>query len=157
MAQHSLLEGAAFLTAVQLRIEHGSRAAVTKSARLIRDEARRVLGTYDYDWPALQEATIERKKTGDSPLLETGALRRSIKFSVSGSRDNWEATVGSNDPKALWHELGTVHIPPRSFLAGAAMRKEKEVHEICGNKLFEWAFGSHHPDYEDDWSYDGED
>src|ERR1700742_3610246 len=117
---HSLLDGAAYFTGVQLAMDRASKAAVTKSARLIRDEARRVLGTYDYGWPSLAESTIERKKTGDSPGLETGAMRRSVKFSASGERMHWAATVGSNDPHALFFELGTVHQPARSFLAGAA-------------------------------------
>lgn len=154
---HSLLEGAAYFTGVHMAMERTSKAAVTKSARMIRDEAKRVLGTYDYGWPSLADATIEHKKTGDSPGLETGAMRRSIKYSVTGSRMHWEANVGSNDPHALFFELGTIHQPPRSFLAGAAMRMEHKVHEICGVDLFKAVFSSNHPDFEDDWSYDGED
>jgi hypothetical protein len=153
---HSLLEGAAFFTGVQLNLERASKAAVTKSARLIRDEARRVLGTYDYGWVPLAESTIAQKETGDSPGLETGAMRKSIKYSVDGTRMHWEATVGSNDPHALYFELGTIHQPARSFLAGAAMRKQHEVHKICGHDVFHKAF-SIHPDFEDEWSYDGED
>lgn len=155
---YSLLEGAAFFTGVHLGMERATKAAVTKAARLVRDEARRVLGTYDYGWPHLAEATIARKQTGDSPGLETGAMRRSIKYSVSGSRMNWQANIGSNDPKALWFELGTVKQPPRSFLAGAAMHMQHEVHKICGHDLFHNMFSSSvHPDFEDEWSYDGED
>lgn len=153
----TLLEGAAFFTGLELRLERASKASVTRAARIIRDEARRVLGTYDYGWVPLAEATIAQKKTGDSPLLETGAMRKSIKYSVSGYRMHWEAHVGSNDPKALWQELGTRTIPARSFLAGAAMRKEHEIHKMCGHDLFHWLMTSHHPDFEDDWSYDGED
>lgn len=153
---HSLSEGAAFFTAMGLAMEKSSKAAVTRSARIIRDEAKRVLGTYDYGWPGLQPETIDRKETGDSPLLETGELRRSIKYSVHGTPGHWMAYVGSNNPKALWQELGTIHIPPRSFLAGAARHKEHEVHKICGHDIFHSMF-SHHPDFEDEWSYDGED
>lgn len=153
---HSLSEGAAFFTAISLTMEKASKAAVTKSARIVRDEAKRVLGTHDYGWAPLASETIERKATGDSPLLETGGLRRSIKYSVSGATGHWVAYVGSNDPKALWHELGTVRIPPRSFLAGAARQKEHLVRKICGHDVFHSIF-SHHPDFEDEWSYDGED
>lgn len=154
---HSLLQGAAFFTGVHARLEHSSKAAVSKSARLIRDEARRVLGTYDYGWPSLAESTIARKAHGDTPGLETGAMRKSIRYSVSGSRMNWTATVGSNDPKALWFELGTIKQPPRSFLAGAAMHMQHEVRTICGRNLFKSIFSSSHPDFEDEWSYDGDD
>lgn len=153
---HSLLEGAAFFTAVHARLEHASKAAVTRSARLIRDEARRVLGTYDYGWPSLAESTIAHKATGDSPGLETAKMRRSIKYSVSGSHMDWHANIGSNEPRALFFELGTRSQPPRSFLAAAAMHMEHEVHKVCGHDLFHNLL-SHHPDFEDDWSYDGED
>jgi hypothetical protein len=37
------------------------------------------------------------------------------------------------------------------------MRKEEEVHYICGNELISWAVTSKHTDFEDEWSYDGED
>jgi phage gpG-like protein len=154
---NSLLEGAAFFTGLELVIDRAAKAAVARSARLIRDEARRVLGTYDYGWEPLAEATIEHKATGDSPLLETGKLRKSIRYSVDGRPGHWVATVGSNDPKALYHELGTSRIPARSFLAGAAMQKESEIHKICGHDVFTFAVTSKHPDFEDEWSYDGED
>lgn len=153
---HSLLEGAAFFTAANLSVERASKAAVTRSARLIRDEAKRVLGTYEYGWPPLAESTVENKATGDSPGLETGKMRRSIKYSVHGTPGHWHAHVGSNEPRALYFELGTSRQPPRSFLAAAAMQKRHEVHKICGHDLFH-NLVSHHPDFEDDWSYDGED
>jgi hypothetical protein len=38
--------------------------------------------------------------------------------------------VGTNDPIAKYHELGTRTIPPRSFLGEAAMRKEHKIHEM---------------------------
>jgi hypothetical protein len=37
-----------------------------------------------------------------------------------------------NAPKALWHELGTNHIPPRPFLSIAAISKEHEIQEMMG-------------------------
>lgn len=155
---HTLLEGAAFFAAVQARLEGATKAAVTKSARLVRAEARRVLGTYDYGWPGLAESTVKRKTTGDSPGLETKQMRRSIQYSVSGSRMDWTATVGSNEPRALYFELGTRSQPPRSFLAGAAMRMEAQVHIICGRDLFHQVLNRHSIDeVEDQWSYDGED
>jgi hypothetical protein len=153
---NSLLDGAAFFTGVAAKLEHQSKKKTEMAARIIRDEAKRVLGTYEYDWPSLAASTIERKSTGDSPGLETGKMRRSIKFQVVGTRLNWTAYIGSNDPHAKWFELGTVRQPPRSFLRGAAMRKEKEVKKILGHDLFHSAF-SYSPDHEDEWSYDGED
>lgn len=152
----TMLQGAAYFTGVQLRIDGASKAAVTKSARLVQKEARRVLGTYDYGWPPLAQSTIDTKTMGDSPGLETGAMKRSIKIEVTGHREHWEAVVGSDMPRALYFELGTISQPPRSFLEGAGRHMEHKIHEICGRDLYLNLF-SHHPDHEDEWSYDGED
>jgi hypothetical protein len=46
-----------------------------------------------------------------------------------------EAYVGSNNQKALWHELGTSRIPPRPFLATAAAAKHAEIGELIGQKF----------------------
>jgi hypothetical protein len=80
-------------------------------------EAKRVIGEGYPEWPALSPETLARKM-GDGPLLETGELRASIEWNAEGK----EGHVGSNNDKAVWQELGTARIPPRSFLMGAAMR-----------------------------------
>jgi hypothetical protein len=109
--------------------------ALEKAAQIIEDEAKRVIGTYEYGWPPLAPGTLQRK-AADTPLYETGEMRDSIEHYVDA--DRLKAEVGSNNPKALWQELGTntkdglPHIPPRSFLMGAAMRKEQEVHQLTG-------------------------
>jgi phage gpG-like protein len=74
------------------------------------------------------KGTIERKKTGDSPLLETGELRGSIEREVHED----VAYVGTNDKKAEFQEFGTSRIPPRPFLAGAAAAKHAEIGELIG-------------------------
>jgi HK97 gp10 family phage protein len=153
---NSLADGALYFTGLSLGVERATKKAVTKACMVIRDEAKRVLGTYDYGWPSLAESTIERKETGDSPGLETGAMRKSITYSVDGTRMNWVGTIGTSDPHALFFELGTIHQPPRSFLGGAAMAKERKVKRILGHDFCHNIF-SHSPDHEDDWSYDGED
>jgi phage gpG-like protein len=111
-----------------------TRAALDRAAMIIQQEAKRVIGTYEYGWPRLKPSTIARKVPGDTPLLETGEMRDSIEYSVS--EDGKEAFVGSNNPKAVWQELGTSRgIPPRSFLMGAAMHKEAEVNALVGNTV----------------------
>jgi phage gpG-like protein len=67
----------------------------------------------------------------DSPLLETGDLRDSIERDVQ----HGVAYVGSNNPKALWHEFGTSRIPPRPFLEGAANAKHAEIGKLIGQKF----------------------
>ena len=109
-------------------IEHAERSALEWAARAIEREAKDAIGTYRYDWPPLQPETIAKKTTGDSPLLETGEMRDSIEHIVIG---HTEAHVGSNNDKALWHELGTKTIPPRSFLGEAARRCEPAIREVA--------------------------
>jgi hypothetical protein len=143
---NSILDGAAFFTglATSTLWDEVSKKTMTKAARVIRDEARRVLGTYDYGWPSLAESTIERKMTGDSPGLETGAMRASIEYEVYGERMHWNAVIGSDDPHALWFELGTIKQPPRSFLAGAATRMEPFIKHFLGHDMCRVVI-SHHP------------
>jgi phage gpG-like protein len=106
-------------------------AALEKAAVIVETEAKRVIGTYDYSWTPLAPSTIARKATGDSPLLETGELRESIEHNVDGL----VANIGSNNMKAVWHELGTSRVPPRSFLVQAAVHKEKEVVHLIERDL----------------------
>jgi len=81
----------------------------------------------------LAESTIAHKATGDSPLLESGAMRDSIQHTVEGK----SGFVGSNDDKALWAELGTSRgEPPRSFLSLAAQQKGEEAADAVGRELF---------------------
>jgi len=106
-----------------------------EAAQIIETEAKRVIGTYEYGWPQLDAATQRaRERKGfnpNDPLLMTGELRDSIQHYVDPNA--LKAEVGSNNPKALWQELGTSRgIPPRSFLLGAAMRKEKEIVQRTG-------------------------
>lgn len=103
--------------------------SLEKAAQMIEDEAKRVIGTYEYGWPPLQPETV-RRKGADTPLFETGELRDSIQHYVD--RQRLTAQVGSNDPVAVWQELGTRTIPPRSFLMGAAMRMERKIVEETG-------------------------
>ena len=67
----------------------------------------------------------------DRPWARTGALRDSIAASAEGL----EASVGSNDPAAAPQEMGTVHLPPRPFLAPAAAAEGESVARAIADKL----------------------
>lgn len=126
----SLAEFAAFAGGLVAEVEHVKHDALEEGAVIIETEAKRVIGTYDYNWAPLAPSTLE-KKAADTPLLETGEMRDSIEHKVDGS----EAYIGSDNDKAVWHELGTAKIPARSFLVGAAQHKEKEVGHLIGQKV----------------------
>ena len=62
------------------------------------------------------------------PWRQTVALQASIGHSVAGL----QATVGSSDPAAAPQELGTVHVPPRPFLAPVAAARGAGVADAVG-------------------------
>jgi hypothetical protein len=62
------------------------------------------------------------------PLLRTGELRDSIEYTVHGN----EGAVGSDLDRALWLELGTSRIPPRSFLVSSAISSEERIRRMAG-------------------------
>jgi hypothetical protein len=65
-------------------------------------------------------------------------MRASIEWNSKGC----EGHVGSNDDKAVWQELGTPHIPPRSFLMQAAVHMEPKIHKMAGRAVMSVMGGS---------------
>lgn len=122
----SLLDAAARFAVMQAELKAIEHDCLTQATTLVQEEAKSVIGTYKYGWARLQAETIARKGA-DTPLLDTGALQDSIEATVDGS----VGRVGTNDPKAGFHEFGTRTIPARSFLGAAAKHKEREVVKIC--------------------------
>jgi hypothetical protein len=134
------LEGAAMLSETVVAMDHIEHHCLDEGSKILQDEAIRVIGTYDYGWPQLAAATQRQRETrgfaANEPLLLTGDLRDSIERVVQPG----VAYVGSNNEKALWHELGTSRIPPRSFLAGAAAAKDRgvgrqEIPRLAGQRV----------------------
>ena len=132
----SLAAFAVEMTGIAAKIERGQHEALEEAAKLVEAEAKDVIGSYRYGWPQLAEATqASRAAAGhapNDPLLVKGELRDSIGHKVVDHRN---AYVGSNSEIAVYQELGTSKIPPRSFLMGAATHKEEEVRRIIGRKV----------------------
>lgn len=136
MREFSLKDFAAFCAdgaALEHSIKTARRTALMIAAAAIATEAKRVLGTYDYGWPQLADATqADREKHGypaNEPLLRDGTLRDSIQWTLVSDR---EAQIGSDLDIAVYQELGTGKIPARSFLAGAAAHLEHDVVKALG-------------------------
>jgi len=126
----TLVGFAAKLGAIDRDLHEVGPAIIARACEMVCAEAKRVIGEgYPY-WPALKPETLAHKMM-NTPLLETGELRASIEWNSEGN----EGHVGSNNDKAVWHELGTNKIPPRSFLAGAAMRMEHKVHAMAARAV----------------------
>lgn len=118
--------------------------ALEQAARLVEAEAKAEIGHYQAEaapfvaWAELAQATKDdRAAQGfpeDEPLLRTGDLRDSISHTVEMSgAGHGEAVIGSPSEIAVYQELGTQKIPPRSFLGGALVRKTHEVVDMLGH------------------------
>jgi phage gpG-like protein len=123
MTVFSLLEGAAHFAHLAHDWPKAQEAALAVAAQIVAAKAKSYIGTYNAKptWSQLADSTqADRASKGfapNEPLLRTGELRDSIEWKVVSSH---EAHVGSNNPKAVWMELGTSRIPPRPFLGPAA-------------------------------------
>lgn len=113
------------------------RAVLGHVGGLIQHQAQSFVGTYDAPgpWPQLAESTqADRARKGfpeNEPLLRTGELERSIKHKVEGRTVH----IGSDLDAAVFQELGTARIPPRSFLASAAVVKEGQAVRLVGRAV----------------------
>jgi HK97 gp10 family phage protein len=147
-----LLELAAKFGEIELRQHEVEKHALENAAVVIEKCAKKKIGEYQDQagpfaaWAELADSTLHggfdelgRRFPGKielgyatedehNPLLRTGEMRDSIQHTVSGN----EAQVGSNSDIAVYQELGTEKIPPRSFLGGAAAEKLDEVLTIVG-------------------------
>jgi HK97 gp10 family phage protein len=132
-----LLGLAAQLLTVKADLKLAEEVCVEKACRMIEKEAKTAIGTYRYDWTPLKPETVARKAHGDTPLLETGELRDSIEHVVVREGKEVVGYVGTNDPRAKYHEFGTGTIPPRPFLSPALMRQEDKIHAMIVRTM--WA------------------
>jgi hypothetical protein len=109
---------------------------LAKVGELTQTMAVEYIGHEMPQWPALADRTIaEKTKLGyvghvspTDPLLRTGEMRDSIHIAV----ERLSLTVGSNSEVARWQELGTSRIPPRPFIATAAMASLPYAHDVFG-------------------------
>lgn len=134
----SMAAFAEHLATMAVAQHEAAHRSLEQGARLIEKRAKEKIGEYQAQagpfiaWPELAESTkADRAAQGypeDDPLLRTGEMRESIGHKVG----EHEAVIGSNSDIAVYQELGTQHIPPRSFLGAAAAEKAKEICEITG-------------------------
>jgi phage gpG-like protein len=144
----SLGDFALHLGELALLQREADHVALERAAKIIEKRAKERIGEYQAQigpfiaWPELAESTkADRARQGypeDEPLLRTGEMRDSIEHQVA----DYEAEIGSNNDKAVWQELGTDRIPPRSFLGGAAAETSDRVVEVIGETVTLWLAGA---------------
>lgn len=90
-------------------------------------------------WVALAPSTVRQRIRAGYParpiLVRTGALRNSLlnpgasnsyeELQTTG--DGWTLLVGTEDPKAIFHELGTSRMPARPFVALSDQAEQRVV------------------------------
>ena len=134
---------AAFLGTLPARMEAANRRDIERAARLVQREAQESIGEYQpaappfAAWSPLAQSTVEDKVAKgfappDNPLLRTGAMRASIEYNTAAGPRGAEAEIGSNLAHAVYQEMGTPTIPPRSFLGSAAARRAADIVRILG-------------------------
>jgi phage gpG-like protein len=127
----TLLEFVAQIPAIERDVHAAGPAIVERACQIVQKRAKANIGKEHEAWPPLAASTIaDKARSGfktPAPLLRTGELRDSIEYTVRGT----EGCVGSDNPKAVWHELGTSRIPPRSFLVGAAIASGPRISRMA--------------------------
>ena len=111
---------------------------------VLADRAKEYIGHYQSGWAPLADSTLNgwnghpgKIELGyappDNPLLREGDMRESISGDAGLMPFGARGVVGSDSKIALWQELGTVRIPPRPFLALAAMNGYDRATLIFGD------------------------
>jgi HK97 gp10 family phage protein len=129
------------LAGILIAQEEINHQLLERAAKSIEKRAKEKIGEYQPEagqfvaWAELAESTKhDRESQGypeDEPLLRSGELRDSIVHKVIGM----VAHVGSDSDIAVYQELGTEKMPPRSFLGGAAHEKAPEIVEMIGENI----------------------
>lgn len=140
-AEFSLAGFAAHLAVMAAEAAAEEHHLLEKGARIVEDRAKANLGTYQGQagpfaaWQELADATKEDRVrqgyTPNNPGLRSGDMRDEIGHVVHGH----EADIGSNDPKLVYFEEGTIKQPARHVLGGAAFQSGPEVAEVIGTGM----------------------
>lgn len=127
MKTFDILSFVAELPAIERDLHAAGPLIVEKACKIIRKKAKAAIGKEHELWAPLAASTIADKQAHGfatpKPLLRTGELRGSIEYTVVGL----EGAVGSDDPVAVYHELGTSRMPQRSFLVSSAISSEEKI------------------------------
>ena len=126
-----LLGFIAELPAIERDLHAAGPLIVEKACKIVQKKAKAAIGREHEMWAPLAVSTVADKAAHGfptpKPLLRTGELRDSIEYTVHGN----EGWVGSDLEIAVYQELGTAKIPPRSFLVSSAISSEDKIHRMA--------------------------
>ena len=127
----SLLGFIAEIPAIERDLHATGPKIIERACQIVQKKAKAAIGKEHEMWAPLAESTIADKAAHGfptpKPLLRTGALRDSIGYTVHGN----VGYVGSDLQIAVFQELGTSRIPPRSFLVSSAISSEGKIHRMA--------------------------
>ena len=134
----SFAEHAALLREQMAASRNVPEVAAVRIGRYARALAKGYIGQETPDWPPLAERTVADKQrlgfvnrvSATDPLLRTGSMRDSIELRLVRFEGGASAVVGSAERKALYQEIGTRNMPPRSFLARAMREVEPAAQAV---------------------------
>jgi hypothetical protein len=131
-------QAAAHCAKLALAVHEADHIALDQATKLLQKKVKEKFGEYQPEagsfvaWAELAESTKQdRERQGypeDEPLLRDGTLRDSVERAVRDS----EGFVGSNSDVAVYQELGTKNMPPRSTFGSAAVENMEAVVNIVG-------------------------
>jgi hypothetical protein len=131
MKVFDLLGFVAELSAIERDLHASGPLIVEKACQIVQKKAKAAIGRNHEEWAPLAPSTIADKAQHGfptpKPLLRTGELRDSIQYQVHGL----EGAVGSDLDIAVYQELGTSRIPPRSFLVSSAISSQDKIHRMA--------------------------
>jgi phage virion morphogenesis protein len=111
----------------QREVMHSLGIMVRKS---VRERFETKIDPDGNPWERNQPSTIERKGF-DDPLIETGFLKKSIY--MQSDKDSF--MVYTQTPYAIYHQVGTSHVPERAFMGFNDEDEKKAIDIICKELL----------------------
>ena len=115
--------------AAKRKITVGAVRGLDKTARLIRDEALRLI--LHTPKTGRMYGTHQASAPGEAPASETGRLISNFSIKKTG----FKVEVTNTDPKAALLELGTRRMRPRPFLAPATFNMAKATVQTIGEEI----------------------
>lgn len=121
--------------------------AADRAGELVEEAAKAEIGHYQAAvgpfpaWAPLADGTeADKARHGyplGAPLLRTGELRESVSHVTEGGH----SVIGSTDPRMVYHELGTRHIPPRPVLGPALFVNQTKISNSLAKTIHVWLAG----------------
>lgn len=153
------------LEAMPAEIAKAEAIGVLDAGEMLLKEVRKEIGTYQDEntgpfapWAELADRTkderVRNQYSENDPGFASGEMLRSYGVRAEGRH----ASIGSDDPHALWFEFGTTrdgqafHQPPRSVLGLAAFRHGEEAAHIVGRAVVRVVEGKPVPNRVEDMS-----